>query len=79
MDALSKTFYTKEASYQGATFTCIFVLFFAIISFDHAAILHLHVHIRACGLSYHFLTEFLQEVMYVNSPREPLQDQFSFK
>jgi len=33
----------------------------------------------ACGLSFLFLTEFLQELMNVSSRLEPLQDQLYFK
>jgi len=50
MDALSKAFYTKEASYWGATFTSLLYDLLARkfrILFDHASILHLH-HVYIC-------------------------------
>jgi len=84
MDALSKAFYTKEASYWGATFTSLLYDFLARkfrISFDHDYILHLHICVYIC-LWFEFPLfdcEFLQELMNVNSLLEPLQDQFSFK
>ena len=54
MDALSKTFYTKEASYWGATFTCLVYGFLAwkfIILFSQTTLLDLCVHVLVVWVS----------------------------
>ena len=54
MDALSKTFYTKEASYWGASFTCLVYRFLAwkfIILFSQTTLLDVCVHVLVVWVS----------------------------